>query len=168
MAILKDKPATTAEAVAAMHLTICKVVHKYMKNHYGDFDDLYQRGAEGVLRAYSNYDDSKGASFSTHAYPWIWALVKDTAKDNWNRYNSTSSVDVNIAMDANEAYEQDVDSMIDLSRKLERMDELTRGIVVARHEGYNFREIAEGLTKLGTPCTLHQVRNKYIDAMGAE
>ena len=165
MAILKDKPATTAEAIEAMHRTICKVVHKYLKNHYGDFDDLYQRGAEGVLRAYSNFDDSKGASFSTHAYPWIWALVKDTAKENWSRYNATAAIDVEIAIDANEAFEQDIDSQIDMERKLNSMDSMTRNIVMARHEGYTFREIAEGLTKLGQPYTLHQVRNQYMEAM---
>ena len=164
MTIMQNKPATTAEAIEAMHLTICKIVHKYLRNHRGDFEDLYQRGAEGVLRAYLNFDDSKDCSFSTYAYPWIWALVKDTAKENWAQYNAKAPGDFDTLI-GDAAYTMDIVDDIDMSRKLDKLDDTTRDIVVARHEGYTFREIAEGLTQLGEPCTLHQVRNRYLDAV---
>jgi RNA polymerase sporulation-specific sigma factor len=160
MAIAKDKPATTDEAIKAMHRTICKVAHQYLRNHYGDFDDLYQRGAEGVLKAYQNFDSTKGASFSTHAYPWIWSHVKATAHDNWSHYNNKSSVPVENAM-GDSAYDMDLDSMIDMKRKIMAQDTTTQKIIMARLEGYTFREIAEAIGDM----TLHQCRKRYMEIM---
>ena len=164
MAICNSKPATAAEACQVMERTVYKMAHKYARNHRQDFDDLVQRGFVGVMEAYNRYDDSRNMAFSSFAYQWIFPLIKDYAKGNWKVYNATSAVDVETAM-GDDVYEMDMESTVDYQHKLESMDDDTRAIVVARHEGYTFREIAEALTKLGQPCTLHQVRNRYMEAM---
>lgn len=164
MAICKDKPATTTEAFKAMERTIAKISHFYARNHYQDFDDLFSNGCIGLMKAWDQFDPEAGCAFSSYAYNKILAEVRSTAKGNWEIYNHTSGMEITDAM-GDASYDIDNDSAIDLSRKIEAQDEVTQQIIAARLEGYNFREIAEGLTKLGHPHTLHQARNKYMAAM---
>lgn len=39
-------------------------------------EDLYQVGMMGLIKAYENYDSSKGAKFSTYAYMYILGEIK--------------------------------------------------------------------------------------------
>ena len=49
---------------------IYMIINKYFKG--GSVDDLYQVGAIGVMKAYDNYKNEKGAKFSTYAYKYIY------------------------------------------------------------------------------------------------
>ena len=165
MAILQHKPNRAEDALTAMHRTIAKMAHKYARNHRNrDFDDLYMDGVEGLMKAYHSFDATKGRAFSSHAYQWIWAHISDRAQNKWADYNNTSGTayeDHNLGSYTPET----VDEVIDAKRKLERLDSMTRGIVRARAEGYTFQQIADAATSMGYPSTLHQIRNRYNDAI---
>ena len=45
-----------------------KIISKY--NYYGDYEDLYQVGMMGLMKALKNYK-YEGAKFSTYAYQYI-------------------------------------------------------------------------------------------------
>ena len=45
-------------------------------------DDLYQVGMIGLIKAYENYDSSKGAKFSTYAYMYILGEIKKYLLEN--------------------------------------------------------------------------------------
>ena len=163
MAIINAKPTSSAQAYKAMERSLYKIAHSFAKNNRQDFDDIFAEACKGFMLAYNSFDDSKGCAFSSYAYQWAWACAKDYAVKDWTRYANTSAKEIDDTM--GDAYDMDIVDDIDMSRKLDKLDATTRDIVVARHEGYTFREIAEGLTELGEPCTLHQVRNRYLAAM---
>lgn len=48
---------------------IRSIAHKYAK--FSNFEDLFQAGIVGIIKAYRNYDAKSGAKFSTYAYNYI-------------------------------------------------------------------------------------------------
>ena len=166
MAIAKTKPATPELALTAMHRTIAKLAHKYSKYSKNDYADLYQFGCIGLMEAYEKFDENAGASFSTYAYQWIWANIRSISTNHYYKHsantNSFKTLD-DVAETA--SYEIDNDSSIDFQSKLDNMDNTTRAITRARMEGWTFAEIADAMTKLGKPMTLHQCYNRYKRAM---
>lgn len=166
MAIMQHKPNDINEAAKKLTPMIAKMAHKYARNHRDrDFDDLLQDGYEGLMKAYDRFDGSKGCAFSSYAYKWIWAHIKDSAKGKWKTYNNTSGA----AFEDHDlgAYQMPMDEYLDAQAVAERMDSTTRAIHTARKQGFNYREIAEAMTKLGKPRTLHQVRRQHLQALEA-
>jgi len=60
---------------------IKSVIKKYL-NKGIEFDDLYQLGSLGFLKAISNFDESFGVKFSTYAVPMIAGEIKRFIRDN--------------------------------------------------------------------------------------
>lgn len=60
---------------------IKSVIKKYL-NKGIEFDDLYQLGSLGFLKAINNFDDSFGVKFSTYAVPMIAGEIKRFIRDN--------------------------------------------------------------------------------------
>lgn len=56
-----------------------KIISKY--NYYGDYEDLYQVGMMGLMKALKNYK-YKGAKFSTYAYQYIIGEVTSFIREN--------------------------------------------------------------------------------------
>lgn len=165
MAILQHKPNRPEDAVTKLTPMIAKMALKYARNHRGrDFDDLMQDGYEGLMKAYHSFDPSKNRAFSSHAYQWIWAHIKDRAVKKWIDYNNTSGKSYE-EHDLG-AYSMPVEVKIDHDRILGKLDAKSKAIVAARRQGYTFRDISEALGKLGYNVSLHQVRNIYLDAIG--
>ena len=166
MAILQNKPNDINAAVHALTPMIHKLAHKFCRNHRSnDFDDLVQHGYEGFMQAWNRYDGSKGCAFSSYAYQWIFAAMNDDRRKTYKLYNNTAGLPVeeqNLG-----TYEMPIEDYVDSQRISERMDSSTRAIHTARQEGYTYREISEALTKLGKPCTLHQVRRQHLAALEA-
>ena len=49
------------------------IINKYTS--YYEFDDLYQVSIIGMIKAYQNFDCSKGVKFTTYAYKYILSEV---------------------------------------------------------------------------------------------
>lgn len=60
---------------------IKSVIRSYL-NRGIEFDDLYQLGSLGFLKAINNFDESFGVKFSTYAVPMIAGEVKRFIRDN--------------------------------------------------------------------------------------
>lgn len=56
-----------------------KIISKY--NYYGDYEDLYQVGMIGLMKALKNYK-YEGAKFSTYAYQYIIGEVTSFIREN--------------------------------------------------------------------------------------
>ena len=161
MAILQHKPNDINEAVRKLTPMVYKMAHKYARNHKAkDFDDLVQDGFEGLMKAYHKYDPNKGTAFSSYAYQWIFAHISDHAGKNWNRYNNTASKSYED-YDLGTYTHESLNDVIDFKNKLSKMDPTTRAIIKAKSQGFTYKQIAEGLTTIGKPTTLHQVYNAY-------
>ena len=62
-------------------LLVKSIVYRF-KNKGVDFDDLYQLGCMGLLKAIYNFDESFGVRFSTYAVPMIIGEIKRFLRDD--------------------------------------------------------------------------------------
>lgn len=74
---------------------IKSVIKKYL-NKGIEFDDLYQLGSLGFLKAINNFDESFGVKFSTYAVPMIAGEIKRFIRDNGIIKVSRSTKQLNI------------------------------------------------------------------------
>ena len=89
---------------------IYKLASKY-KNYY-NFDDLYQAGCIGVIKAYKNYKDNN-TKFSTYAYKYILGEMIDYIRKDKNIIISDEAYDIyrkyiKIKELLNEKYQREV------------------------------------------------------------
>lgn len=61
---------------------LIKSVIKIYKNKGVEYDDLFQLGSLGFVKAINNFDDSFGVKFSTYAVPMIAGEVKRFLRDD--------------------------------------------------------------------------------------
>jgi RNA polymerase sporulation-specific sigma factor len=61
---------------------LVKSVIKRYKNSRVDYEDLYQLGCVGFLKAIKNFDETYGVKFSTYAVPMIAGEVKRFLRDD--------------------------------------------------------------------------------------
>jgi len=52
-----------------------------------EYDDLVSWGMEGLIKAYKNFDDSKGSQFKTYAYYRIRGEILDRIRKEWRYRN---------------------------------------------------------------------------------
>ena len=64
-------------------LLIKSIVYRF-KNKGLEYDDLYQLGCIGFLKAIKNFDESFGVKFSTYAVPMIIGEIKRFLRDDGN------------------------------------------------------------------------------------
>ncbi|MFR3907584.1 MAG: sigma-70 family RNA polymerase sigma factor, partial [Christensenellales bacterium] len=57
------------------------IVKKYL-NRGTEYDDLYQIGSMGLIKAIKNFDSSYGVRFSTYAVPMIAGEIKRFLRDD--------------------------------------------------------------------------------------
>ena len=62
-------------------LLVKSIVFRF-KNKGVDYDDLYQLGCMGLLKAIYNFDESFGVRFSTYAVPMIIGEIRRYMRDN--------------------------------------------------------------------------------------
>ncbi len=77
---------------------LIKSVIKNFKNRGVEYDDLYQLGCMGFLKAIQNFDESFGVKFSTYSVPMIAGEVKRFFRDNGVMKISRSTKTLNIAI----------------------------------------------------------------------
>ena len=166
MAILQYKPNSIDTAYEAMSKTIWKMAHKWARNHKQDVDDLHQMGVIGLMNAYRTYDPNAGRAFSSHAYQWIAAEIAYVAKKDWHYKNNTGFKPIEDEAES-ASYSLPLDDLIDADKIVDKMSPTAKAIHVARQSGYTYAAIAEQLTNLGKPMTLHQCRNLHLKALEA-
>ncbi len=71
---------------------IYSIANKY-KNGY-NFEDLYQAGCVGVIKAYRNFEGSLNVKFSTYAYNYILGEIIDYIRNDRNIKISSDYYDI--------------------------------------------------------------------------
>ena len=162
MAIMQHKPNRVEDAVSALQPMIYKMAHKFARNHKSnDFDDLVQEAYVGLLKAYEKYDANAGCAFSSYAYQWIWAHLNGNRKYAYKYMNNIGFKPIEDETSAS-SYSLPLDEIIDAQSKIDAMDPLAKSIHKCRLAGFTYAAIAEQLTNLGKPMTLHQCRNHHL------
>lgn len=78
----KNGDETSKNALVIENAPLIKSVIKSYKNKGIEYDDLYQLGCLGFVKAIANFDESFGVKFSTYAVPMIAGEVKRFLRDN--------------------------------------------------------------------------------------
>jgi RNA polymerase sporulation-specific sigma factor len=69
-----------AENINLVHYVI-KTYLSYVRRGDDNYDDFFQEGCIGLMKAVERYDPSKGIKFSTYAVPIIWGAMKRLDRD---------------------------------------------------------------------------------------
>lgn len=77
---LGDKEARDKFAMANLRLVL-SVVQRF-QNRTNNFDDIFQVGCVGLMKAIDNFDTTLGVRFSTYAVPMIIGEIKRFLRDN--------------------------------------------------------------------------------------
>ena len=78
---------------------LIKSVIKIYRNKGVDYDDLYQLGSLGFVKAINNFDEKFGVKFSTYAVPMIAGEVKRFLRDDGSIKISRAIKTLNIQID---------------------------------------------------------------------
>tara|TARA_R110000772_G_scaffold2863_14_gene10535 strand:- start:5372 stop:5893 length:522 start_codon:yes stop_codon:yes gene_type:complete len=157
--IPKGNPTNADEAVRACTAMVKACVKKWMRNHYGDFNDLMQSGFCGVMHAYSKFDFKKNVKFTTYAYFWIRAYVREAAMKNWHVQNHSARLDKVDFMAEAPSGPEEIFRFANFMHFRSKLDPADAQLLDWRAEGYTYSEIQE---KTGA-SNLSVVRKKVMD-----
>lgn len=149
-----NNPQTVEEAVNQCTPLVKFIVSKWIRNHYGDYNDLCQAGYMGVVEAFNRFDKKKNVKFSTYAFWWIRRRVKDTATDNWKVMNNSAPEEWGMSK---ETYEIDEEAM-DIANMISKLTDRDQEMMIMRAQGYTFDEIKD---KIGAN-SIGSVRNRIM------
>ena len=67
---------TRREAFITQNLGLVHACAGRFRGRGMEYDDLYSAGCVGLIKAYDNFDESRGVCFSTYAVPVILGEIK--------------------------------------------------------------------------------------------
>lgn len=121
---------------------IKSVIKKYL-NKGIEFDDLYQLGSLGFLKAINNFDENFGVKFSTYAVPMIAGEVKRFIRDNGIIKVSRSTKQLNMRIN------RFIEEYINKHEKSPNID------IIAEHFGISEREVVYAMDSASKPMSLY-------------
>ena len=149
-------PTTIEQAVTVCTPFVNNLAHKWKRNHYQEFTDLQQAGFCGVCEAWNRFDGSEhqkdGYKFTSYAWWWIRAYIREYAMKKWEYGNNTAIEEAMVYGD--NGYEMN-DRLISALREIEKLPSRDRQMYQMRMDGYTFDEIAQTMGE----DSLHKVRN---------
>lgn len=74
--VIDDRDKKITENICLVH----SIANRF-RNRGADYDDLFQAGCVGLIKAVDNFDESKGFAFSTYAVPVIMGEIKRIFRD---------------------------------------------------------------------------------------
>lgn len=121
---------------------IKSVIKKYVGKGI-EFDDLFQLGSLGFLKAISNFDENFGVKFSTYAVPMIAGEVKRFLRDNGIIKVSRSTKQLNLH----------INKFIELY--LSKHSESPTIDVIAKEFGISEAEVVYAMDSASKPISLY-------------
>ena len=74
--VIDDRDKKITENIGLVH----SIANRF-RNRGADYDDLFQAGCVGLIKAVDNFDESKGFAFSTYAVPMIAGELRRFLRD---------------------------------------------------------------------------------------
>lgn len=74
--VIDDRDKKITENIGLVH----SIANRF-RNRGADYDDLFQAGCVGLIKAVDNFDESKGFAFPTYAVPVIMGEIKRIFRD---------------------------------------------------------------------------------------
>lgn len=138
----KDGNESAKELLISENSPLIKSVIKKYLNKGIEYDDLYQLGSLGFLKAITNFDENFGVKFSTYAVPMIAGEVKRFIRDNGFIKVSRSTKQLNIRIN------RFIEEYIKINEKSPDID------IIAREFGINEQEVVYVLDSSCKPISL--------------
>lgn len=123
---------------------IKSVIKKYL-NKGIEFDDLYQLGSLGFLKAINNFDEGFGVKFSTYAVPMIAGEIKRFIRDNGIIKVSRSTKQLNIHINRF------------IEEYLSKNSESPSIEIIAKHFGLEETEVVYAMDSAIRPISLYSM-----------
>lgn len=121
---------------------IKSVIKKYL-NKGIEFDDLYQLGSLGFLKAINNFDESFGVKFSTYVVPMIAGEIKRYIRDNGIIKVSRSTKQLNLSIN------RFIEEYLSNNQKSPTIDE------IAKHFSITDAEVVYAMDSACKPISLY-------------
>ena len=121
---------------------IKSIIKKYL-NKGIEFDDLFQLGSLGFLKAIDNFDETFGVKFSTYAVPMIAGEIKRFIRDNGIIKVSRSTKQLNLQIN------KYIEKYVSIYEKSPTID------VIAKEFGITEQEVVYALDASIKPMSLY-------------
>lgn len=121
---------------------IKSVIKKYL-NKGIEFEDLFQLGSLGFLKAINNFDESFGVKFSTYAVPMISGEIKRFIRDNGIIKVSRSTKQLNIQIN------KFIENYISTNQKSPEID------IIAKKFNISDAEVVYAMDSSSRPISLY-------------
>lgn len=173
----KRDPVAAEELVKRYKPLVRKIARSYYMISGGDADDIIQEGTIGLLKAVTEYNEDKNASFASFARICITNKIKDAVRTSHNNSNKVINESVPYYAetdDGNELIETvsaqgnpienytDEEAAAEFFHKLESLFSSTQLDVLKLYlEGYSYKEISAktGLGLKNVDNTLARIKN---------
>lgn len=96
--MVSDK--TRREAFITQNLGLVHACAGRFRGRGMEYDDLYSAGCVGLIKAYDNFDESRGVCFSTYAVPVILGEIKKLFRDGGTVKVSRSLKELSLKINA--------------------------------------------------------------------
>ena len=95
---------TRREAFITQNLGLVHACAGRFRGRGMEYDDLYSAGCVGLIKAYDNFDESRGVCFSTYAVPVILGEIKKLFRDGGTVKVSRSLKELGMRVQAAREY----------------------------------------------------------------
>ncbi len=131
------------ELLVTRNIALVKSVVKRFLGRSLDYDDLYQLGCMGLIKAINNYDTSFNVRFSTYAVPLIMGEIRRFLRDDGA---------VKVARPVKELYSKAMSAAQRLSNQMGREASVEE---IAAEVGCSKEDIAQSLEAARMPVSLN-------------
>ena len=129
---------TRREAFITQNLGLVHACAGRFRGRGMEYDDLYSAGCVGLIKAYDNFDESRGVCFSTYAVPVILGEIKKLFRDGGTVKVSRSLKELGMRVQAAREHTMKLcGSEPTLQQLAEQLDEPIENVALAiqaRHE----------------------------------
>ena len=123
---------TRREAFITQNLGLVHACAGRFRGRGMEYDDLYSAGCVGLIKAYDNFDESRGVCFSTYAVPVILGEIKKLFRDSGTVKVSRSLKELGMRVQAAREHHMKVcGTEPTLSQLAEELNEPTENITLA-------------------------------------
>ena len=135
--MVKDREQAVKDNLGLVHS-----IAKRFLNRGADYDDIYQAGCLGLIKAVDNFDESRGFAFSTYAVPVIMGEIKRIFREG-------EAIRVSRALKEKSIY---IQSLRDCFVKKELREPTVNEL--SKLSGYDIEELSEILNILSPVVSL--------------
>lgn len=142
---------TRREAFITQNLGLVHACAGRFRGRGMEYDDLYSAGCVGLIKAYDNFDESRGVCFSTYAVPVILGEIKKLFRDGGTVKVSRSLKELGMRVQAAREHTMKLcGSEPTLQQLAEQLDEPIENVALAIQAAQPAMSLTPEMARTGT------------------